>query len=126
MATNVLDKLGSVGAILAASAAPCCFPFLGIVGSVLGLSFLARYETYVIYAIQIMVLVALAGAFIAYRGHRKVLPLALAIASTAFVIYTLNLDMNDTNLYFGLAGLVVVAIWNTIETRRCAAACMIK
>ena len=123
MATNVLDKIGSVGAVLAAAAAPCCFPFLGIVGSILGLSFLAPYESYLIYAIQFLAIVALAGSFIAYRGHRKILPLSLGIASTAVVLYALNIDINDRLLYLGFAGLIVVAIWNSIEARRCAVAC---
>lgn len=126
MSTNVLDKVGSIGAILAGSAVPCCFPFLSLIGSILGLSFLAPYEQYVVYAMQILVVIALIGSVIAFRKHRKFLPLLLGIISTALVLYSLNTNMNIKVLYPGLAGLLIVAVWNSIEARRCAGECSVK
>lgn len=123
MATNILDKVGSIGALIAGAAVPCCFPFLSLIGSILGLSFLAPYEAYVLYAMQLLVVVALVGSVIAYRGHQKILPLILGIVSTLGVLYSLNTSMNVWILYPGLAGLFVVAIWNSIEAKRCADAC---
>jgi hypothetical protein len=123
MSTNILDKVGSVGAILAGAAIPCCFPFLSLIGSILGLSFLAPYEAYVMYAMQGLVVLALIGSVIAYRGHRTILPLLLGIVSTGAVLYSLNTDMNIKILYGGLAGLLIVAVWNSIEATRCADAC---
>ena len=123
MSTNVLDKIGSVGAVIAGAAVPCCFPFLSLIGSILGLSFLAPYEKYVMYAMQVLVVLALAGSAIAYRGHRKISPLLLGIVSTGAVLYSLNTDMNVEVLYSGLAGLLIVAVWNSIEAKRCADAC---
>lgn len=108
---------------MAGAAVPCCFPFLSLAGSILGLSFLAPYETYVLYAMQLFVVVALIGAVVAYRGHRKVLPLILGVLSVLAVLYSLNTGMNVKILYPGLAGLVVVTIWNSIEARRCADIC---
>src|SRR5258707_8747164 len=126
MSTNILDKVGSVGAVIAGAAVPCCFPFLSLVGSILGLSFLAPYEKYVMYSMQVLVVVALIGSMIAYRGHRKVLPLLFGILSTASVLYSLNTDMDVKLLYGGLAGLLIVAVWNSIEARRCAEACKVQ
>lgn len=123
MAANVLDKIGSIGAVIAGAAIPCCFPFLSLIGSILGLSFLAPYEKYVMSAMQFLVVLALVGSVIAYRGHKKILPLLLGIASTGAVLYSLNTDMNVKILYGGLAGLLVVAVWNSIEAKRCADAC---
>jgi hypothetical protein len=123
MAANILDKAGSIGAVIAGAAVPCCFPFLSLIGSILGLSFLAPYEAYILYAMQFLVLLALVGSIIAYRAHRKVLPLILSVLSTAAVLYALNTNMNVTILYAGLAGLIAVSIWNSIEARRCADAC---
>lgn len=125
MATNVLNKVGTIGALLAGAAVPCCFPFLSLIGSILGLSFLAPYEAYVLYAMQGLVLLALAGSIIAYRGHQRLLPLLLGIASTVAVLYSLNTNMNVTVLYAGLAGLLIVAVWNSIEAKRCADACKV-
>lgn len=123
MAANILDKVGSVGALLAGAAVPCCFPFLSLLGAILGLSFLAPYEAYVLYAMQGLVVVALIGSVIAWRGHRKFLPLLLGIVSTLAVLYSLNTDMDVKILYSGLAGLLIVAVWNSIEAKRCADAC---
>ena len=123
MATNILDKAGSIGALVAGAAVPCCFPFLSLAGSILGLSFLAPYESYVLYAMQFFVVVALIGAVVAYRGHRKLFPLILGVLSVLAVLFSLNTDMNVKILYPGLAGLVIVAIWNSIEARRCADKC---
>ena len=123
MATNILDKLGSVGAVVAGAAVPCCFPFLSLIGGILGLSFLAPYESYVMYAIQALVLLALVGSIIAYRGHRKIIPLILSVASTAAVLFAVNTNMNIYLIYGGMIGLIIVAIWNSIEAKRCADAC---
>jgi len=124
MATNVLDKVGSIGAVIAGAAVPCCFPFLSLIGSILGLSFLAPYERYILYAMQILVIVALVGSVIAFRNHRKFIPLLLGVLSTVAVLYSLNTNMDVRFLYGGLAGLLVVAIWNSIEARRCADKCV--
>lgn len=125
MATNILDRVGSIGALIAGAAVPCCFPFLSLIGSILGLTFLAPYEKYILYAMQALVVIALIGTVIAYRGHRKVLPLILGVLSTAAVLYALNTDMNVKILYSGLAGLLIVAVWNSIEAKRCADACKV-
>ncbi|MEP6850489.1 MAG: MerC family mercury resistance protein [Acidobacteriota bacterium] len=126
MSTNVLDKVGSIGAVIAGAAVPCCFPFLSLIGSILGFSFLAPYERYVMWAMQVLVLVALVGTLIAYRAHRKLAPVVLGILSTASVLYAVNTDLNIYLLYGGLAGLLVVAVWNSIEGRRCTTQCKIQ
>ena len=123
MATNILDKVGSIGAVIAGAAVPCCFPFLSVIGSILGLSFLARYEKYVLYAMQALVVVALVGSVIAYRAHRRILPLILALLSTVAILYALNTEMDYRPLYGGLIGLLIVSVWNSIESRRCKTAC---
>jgi hypothetical protein len=123
MATNILDKIGSIGAVIAGAAVPCCFPFLSLIGGILGLSFLAPYETYVLYAMQLLVVIALIGSIIAYRGHRQVLPLVLSVLSTVAVLYALNSTMETRILYGGLVGLLAVAIWNSIEAKRCTDTC---
>lgn len=125
MATNILDKVGSIGAIIAGAAVPCCFPFLSLIGGILGLSFLAPYEGYVMYAMQGLVLIALVGSFLAYRAHRKVLPLILSAISSATVLYALNTDMDVKLIYGGMVGLIVVAIWNSIEGKRCVDTCKV-
>ena len=123
MTTNILDKVGSVGAVIAGAAVPCCFPFLSLFGSILGLSFLARYESTIMYVLQGLVLLALVGSVIAYRGHRKIAPLILAILSTASILYGINTTLDIYFIYGGMIGLLIVSVWNSIESRRCATQC---
>lgn len=107
-----LDKVGAVGAVLAAAAAPCCFPLFASVGAALGLSFLERYESQVMYAIQACVLVSLIGAVFAYRRHRRIEPLALALVSVS-VVFAFYYGPGDTRwFYAGLTGLAVSGIWS--------------
>ena len=123
MSTNILDKVGSVGAVLAGAAVPCCFPFLSLIGSILGLSFLAPYQIYVMWMMQALVILALVGTVIAYLGHKKIFPLLLGVVSTASVLYSVNTNMNIYLLYGGMVGLLIVAVWNSIEGRRCTTQC---
>ena len=123
MAKNILDKIGSVGAVIAGMAVPCCFPFLSLAGSILGLSIFARYEEWILYIIQGLVLLALVGSFIAYRGHRKVAPLILSILSTSAIIYGINTTLDTYYIYGGMVGLLIVSAWNSFEARRCETSC---
>ena len=123
MSTNILDKVGSIGAVIAGAAVPCCFPFLSLFGSIVGLSFFARYEGIVMYILQGLVLLALVGSLIAYRGHRKAAPLILAFLSTASILYGMNTNLDIYYVYGGMIGLLIVSVWNSIEARRCADVC---
>lgn len=123
MATNILDKFGSVGAVIAGAAVPCCFPFLSLFGSILGLSVLARYERTIIYVLQGLVLLALVGSVIAYRSHRKIAPLILAVLSTASILYGINTTLDVYFIYGGMIGLLIVSVWNSIESRKCTTEC---
>ena len=70
MGGRFLDKIGSIGAILAA-ACLVCFPLLASAGSVIGLGFLHSYEWKLLIAFQILVLVALVGLILSFRCHRN-------------------------------------------------------
>jgi hypothetical protein len=123
MALNILDKIGSIGSVIAAAAAPCCFPLFGLFGSIVGLGFLAAYEDYMLWVMQGLVLLALVGSLIAYRRHRKVAPLILAIISTSAIIYGINSNLDTYFIYGGMVGLLIVSVWNSIESKRCETKC---
>jgi len=118
-----LDRLGSVGAVLAAAAAPCCFPLLAAVGGALGAGALAPLKGYMAYVMQSLVLVALAGNALAWRQHRRATPLAIAIASVLLVFTGNHTRLPTALVYAGLAGLLVTAIWNAVLRRRSASCC---
>jgi hypothetical protein len=47
-----------------------------------------------------------------------VLPLLLAIGSAAAIIYGINARLDVYYMFPGMVGLLVVSLWNSIETRR--------
>ncbi len=48
MLSQLTQKSGSVGTLIAALGCPACFPILGTIGSALGLSFLHAFETTIV------------------------------------------------------------------------------
>lgn len=122
----LLDKLGAIGAFLAAAAAPCCFPLLAAVGAALGLGTLQSLRGYMDYAIQVMVLLALAGNVLACRQHHQRGPLLVGIAAAAVVFFAYYGYYHVALVYSGLLSLGVAAVWNVIAKRRCAACCLAK
>jgi len=121
-----LDKIGAVGAVLAAAAAPCCFPLLAVVGSMLGLSVLNPFVGYMAYVMQALALLSLAGNFLAWRRHRKWTPLAIGGVGVALVFVGYYSNLPTELIYAGLGMLVVAAILNVVASRSDAGCCAIK
>ena len=119
----LLDKIGALGALLAAAAAPCCFPLLAAVGAALGLGVLQSLRGYVDYAIQGMVVLALVGNFIAHRQHRQRGPLVVGSIAAAFVFLAYYGYYHVVLIYGGLFGLTVAAAWNIVAKRHGVAPC---
>src|SRR5260370_12162552 len=84
-----LDKLGAVGAFLAAAAAPCCFPLLAAVGAALGLGALQAWRGYMDYVIQGFVLVSGVGGVFAFCQHRQALSPAVLVGGGGGVFFAL-------------------------------------
>src|SRR5262245_48927662 len=103
----VLDKIGAVGGLLAAAATPCCFPLLAAVGAALGLSTFQSLRGYMDYAIQAMVILALIGDALAYRQHRRVAPLILALLFACVIFFAYYIHYHVALVYAGLFGLPV-------------------
>jgi hypothetical protein len=118
-----LEKVGTVGTIFGAlAAAPaCCLPLLAAVGASVGLGALAPYQGTLVYVLEAFVALAVVGAVIGFRAHRKWGPLVLAVASAAGIFYTFNVAPSQVLVFSSLGGLVAAAVWNTVEGRRCAA-----
>ena len=121
-----LDKIGSVGAVLAAAAAPCCFPLLAALGTVLGLSVLQPFVGYMAYVMQALVLLSLAGNYFAWRRHKKWMPLAVSGIGTVLVFLGFYSSLPAELVYVGLGALVMAAILNVFAARSGAACCASK
>ncbi|WP_127347355.1 MerC family mercury resistance protein [Pseudidiomarina mangrovi] len=116
-----LLSFGGIGSGVAAVAAatPCCFPVLASVASIVGLSALLPYSEYIAYIVQIFGLLAVVGAYLSFRKHGKHGPLALTVLCFSALLVVYNIFLLGWLLYSALVGLVVAAIWNTLEAKRC-------
>jgi hypothetical protein len=111
-ALKFLDRVGSTGALIAAIAAPCCFPVFAAVSAAVGLSALGRYETAVLYIFQAFAALALVGLILAALEHRRPGPITLGFISAAVLGYAFYFSLSATALYTGLGGLLIATIWN--------------
>jgi hypothetical protein len=120
---SALDKVGAIGAFLAASAAPCCFPLLAAVGAGLGLGLLRSWLGYMDYAIQGFALVSVVGNVFAFRQHHRVLPFAIALLSAAAIFFAFYVNYQISFIYAGLGGLSIAAIWNIFAKHQARPCC---
>jgi hypothetical protein len=109
-----LDKIGSLGAVIAAAMAPCCFPLLGIIGTALGLGAMERFAPQLQYAVQILITIAWVGAVIAFRHHRVLWPLLLATVGTVLCFAHYYIHYSELMIYTGFAVLVASGVWNSV------------
>ena len=116
---NIIDKIGTVGSLIAAAGCPACFPMLAVVGSAVGLGVLHPLEGKVFLVFQLLVGVSLVGSFISYFNHRKILPLLIGIISPGLIFFALYIRFNSVIIYAGLLGLAVAGVMNMLANRRC-------
>lgn len=122
-ALSALDTLGAVGALLAAGAAPCCFPLLAAVGTALGLGALQPWGGYADYAIQVFALISAGGSVFAFRQHRRAWPLGIGLASAAVIFFAFYAGYHVALIYAGLAGLAIAAVGNVVAKRQVGSCC---
>jgi len=115
---HLLDKGGVLGALIAASAVPCCFPLLAPIGVALGFGTLLPFVEYALYGVVVCAVVAMAGSVIAFRSHRHLVWLLLSVGSGLLVITALRLLWPPSVAYAGLLGLAGVAVANHVLVRR--------
>jgi hypothetical protein len=113
-----LDRIGSVGALLAAIAAPCCFPIFAALGTALGFGALGEHEGVILYILQGFAVLTLAGLALSYRRHRDPAPLIVGALGCANLAYHFYLESSLPALYGGLLGLIAAALWNYVSIRR--------
>ena len=121
MKFQFLDKVGAVGALLITPSCPACFPFIAAIGSAVGLGFLRPYEGILVYAFQALVLIALIGNLLAYRKHKKLIPLIVGIVSPGLILFAFYIYFIEPIIYLGLFGMILAGLLNFIENRKCKA-----
>ena len=113
----MLDRVGSGGALIAAIAAPCCFPLFAALGTAAGLTAFGRYEGMIVYAFQGFTLLTLLGLAISFRKHREYGPLTVGTLSCAALAYHFYHSYSFGALYSGLLGLIGATLWNYLSAR---------
>ena len=114
----LLDKGGALGALIAAVAAPCCFPLLAPLGFALGFGTLLPWAEYALYGVAVCAVLAMVGSVVAFRVHRHLGWLLLGVGSGMLVLPALALPWPPALAYAGLLGLAVAAIANHVLVRR--------
>ena len=78
---SYIEKIPSIGAIIAAAGCPICFTALAAVGSVFGLGALAAFESQFLIITQIFVELSVLFAVISFRRTGQKLSLSIALIS---------------------------------------------
>ncbi len=123
MVKQVLEKLPSVGAIIAAAGCPVCFPGLAAFGSVFGLGALAAYESQFIILTQVFIALSVVFAVVSYRRTHYKPSFFIAIFSGILFFFAWHAIGNTPLIYLGMGGIFVTAIWNIYldkQTKSCA------
>ena len=123
---HLLDKGGALGALIAATAVPCCFPLLAPIGVALGFGTLLPFVEYALYGVVVCAVMAMVGSVIAFRSHRHLVWLLLSVGSGLLVIAALQLPWPPSVAYAGLLGLVGAAAANHVLVRRASCTVMLR
>lgn len=114
---STLDRVGTGGSLLAAIAAPCCFPLFAGLSAAAGLGALDQFEGIVLYIFQGFVALTLVGLAAGFPRHRSIGPFLLGVLSAAALAYVFYRDASTSALYGGLGGLLLATLWNRWATR---------
>lgn len=98
---------------------------LGVVGSIIGIGFLQKYEGTLFPVFKILVAVSLLGNIVSYTNHKKILPLTIGTLSPIAILGSIYFYWNNAIIYTGIAGLVVASILNIYEQKKCKNKCRI-
>jgi len=114
--SSSLARIGSAGAVMAAIAAPCCFPLFAAIGTAAGLAVLEPYDGVILLVFQGFALLTLAGLALSFRRNQRAGPLIIGLVSCAALAIHFYLSFFLTLLYGGLFGLIAATVWNHFRT----------
>jgi len=125
--SSLIDKSGTLGAIVAAMGCASCFPAIAALGASVGLGFLGHYEgLFINTLLPVFAGIALGANILSFFSHRIWYRLLAGIAGPSMVLATLYLFWTDnwsTYLFYaGLAVMLAVSIWDIVSPPRKACA----
>ena len=124
--SRLVDKVGSVGALVAAMGCAACFPALASLGASIGLGFLSAYEgVFINKLLPLFTLIVLVSNLVAWVSHGDYIRLIWGLLGPLMVLATLYMFWTDNwstyMFYTGLVLMLAVSIWNFISppTKSC-------
>ncbi len=125
--SRLVDKVGSVGALVSAMGCAACFPTLASLGASIGLGFLSAYEgVFINKLLPLFALIVLMSNLVAWVSHRNYIRLIWGLLGPLMVLATLYLFWTDNwstyMFYAGLVLMIAVSIWDIISppAKNCA------
>jgi mercuric ion transport protein len=116
---TLVEKFGSLGAVVAALACPICFPKLALIGAALGLGAFSPFERYTAFIVRGLFVLAFIGQALAYPKHRNKWLLGLSAVTTLTLFAGYYVIRSSTLLQMALGGLLAASVWHVVEMRRC-------
>ncbi len=118
--SRLVDKVGSVGALVSAMGCAVCFPALASLGASIGLGFLSAYEgVFINKLLPLFALIVLVSNLVAWVSHRNYIRLIWGLLGPLMVLATLYLFWADNwstyMFYTGLVLIIAVYIWDIIS-----------
>lgn len=118
--SRLIEKVGSVGALVAAIGCAACFPALASLGASIGLGFLSAYEgVFINKLLPLFAIVVLVSNLIAWISHRDFVRMMFGLLGPLMVLATLYLFWTDNwstyMFYSGLALMITVSIWDIVS-----------
>ncbi len=118
--SRLVEKVGSVGALVAAMGCAACFPALASLGASIGLGFLSAYEgVFINKLLPLFALIVLFSNLFAWVSHRNYIRLIWGLLGPLMVLATLYLFWTDNwstyMFYAGLVLMIAVSIWDIVS-----------
>jgi hypothetical protein len=113
-----LDRVGSIGALVAAVMAPCCLPIFAAFAAAVGITALGLNEGVVFYVLQAFALLSIAGLALAASRHKQFGPLILGAIGLLALFFSFHARFSAPLIYLGLGGLCAASVWNYFLSRK--------
>ena len=118
--SRLVDKVGSVGALVSAMGCAACFPALASLGASIGLGFLSAYEgVFINMLLPVFAIIVLVSNLFAWVSHRDYIRLIWGLLGPSMVLATLYLFWTDNwstyMFYMGLVLMIAVSIWDIVS-----------
>ncbi len=118
--SRLVEKVGSVGALVAAIGCAACFPALASLGASIGLGFLSVYEgVFINKLLPLFAIIVLLSNVITWVSYRNFVRMMFGILGPLMVLATLYLFWTDNwstyMFYLGIVLMIAVSVWDIVS-----------